>query len=649
MQLQIRLLGCVELRVDGKVIASGTAKRRAVLAALAVEANRAVSLPRLAEMIWAASPPASAVANLRSYAGGLRRTLGGRLIAHRNAYELRLAPHELDVAEFHRLADEGRALLAAADPAGAVTSLTAALAQWRGPSGEGMPRGTALDNRWASLDEQRLQVFEELVEARLTVGEHGRLPPELRGHLADHPLRERAWGQLMLALYRCGDASAALAVYQDARAVLGDQLGIEPGEELVALHRAVLDRASGLGFIPIPAPVAAGSASLSPARAGAGVVSPAGPTGGAIWAAPRELPADPVTFVGREREITEVVTALRAGGPAAVIANGGFGSGKTALAIRAAHVVAAEFPDGQVFVDLGKRTSATPGGLLARVLRSLGVAPAEVPEDTDERAGRFRSLIAGRRLLLVVDGVTRTAQVRPLLPAGPGPALIVVGQRRLGGLDDVRQVTLPPLAAVDARDLLEALVGRARLAGDPAATGELVRLCAGSVLVLRIVGARLAARPAMSVETLVGQLADGRERLDLLDYEDLSVRRSIDTMAAALRAEDEMVGPLLALLGGAPDAPLQPERVARQLGISSARLRRTLDDLTDAHLVYLEEPEGYRLPAFVRECAAELATAPTVATCPHDRSAGRPVSRLTDHRDPSGPGRSAPMEIVRRA
>ncbi|WP_433386321.1 hypothetical protein [Micromonospora sp. KLBMP9576] len=235
-----------------------------------------------------------------------------------------------------------------------------------------------------------------------------------------------------------------------------------------------------------------------------------------------------------------------------------------------------------------------------------------------EPAGWFRSLVAGRRLLLVVDGVTRAAQVRPLLPAGPGPGLIVVGQRRLGSLDGVRGVPLRPLAAADAHDLLAALAGPQRLAVDPAATGELVRLCAGSVLALRVAGTRLAARPGLSVDTLVGQLADGRERLDLPDYEDLSARASLDTAVAAVRADDEAAGRLLALLGARPDALLQPERVGRQLGISAARMRRTLDDLADAHLLQVRrtEPGGHLLPALVREYAAELAAVPTVAAHP---------------------------------
>ncbi|SCG69489.1 AfsR/SARP family transcriptional regulator [Micromonospora halophytica] len=621
MKLQIRLLGSMELCVDDQVVTPGAAKRRALLAGLAIEANQAVSLQQLTGMVWSDAPPASAVANLRSHAAGLRRALGDRVVSRPNAYELRLAPHELDVTEFHRLAGEGRALLTTADPASAVTTLTAALSHWRGASGDGLPRGTALDSRWASLDEQRLQVFEELAEARLAAGEHGQLLPQLRVHLAAHPLRERAWGQLMLALYRCGDVPAALTVYRDARTVLDEELGIEPGEDLANLHRAMLDRAADLAYTPPAVPVT--TTTVPPAPPGDALTPAALPTGSVGWTVPRELPADLVTYVGRARETAAVVTALSGTSPATVVVTGAFGSGKTALAVRAAHTVASAFPDGQVFVDLGHQRSASPGEVLARVLRALGVAPAGVPESTDERAGWFRSLVAGRRLLLVVDGVTRAAQVRPLLPAGPGPALLVVGQSRLSSLDGVRQVTLCPLAAAEARELLGTLAGPQRLVADASATAELVRLCAGSVLALRIAGMRLAARPDRSVQAMIDQLADGREQLDLLDYEDLSVRASLATVVAAVRAEDEVAGQLLTLLGAAPDAPLQPDRAARQLGVSAPRLRRALDDLVETHLVRRDEPGRYRLPGLVREYAAELTAASPAAA---QLLTGRPVA-----------------------
>ncbi|MFJ6167340.1 BTAD domain-containing putative transcriptional regulator [Micromonospora orduensis] len=611
MQLQIRLLGTMELCVDGQVVTPGAAKRRAVLAGLAMEANHVVSLPRLAEMVWPEAPPTSAVANLRTHAAALRRVLGDRLVARPNAYELRLAPGELDVAEFQRLIGEGRAL-AAVQAADAIATLSAALACWHGPSGDGLPRGTALDNRWTTLDEQRLQVFEELAEARLAAGQHGHVLPELRGHLAAHPLRERAWGQLMLALYRCGDAPAALTVFRHARTVLHEQLGIEPGEELVGLHRAMLDRAPELAYTPVSAPPV--TAPPVPARSAPG------------WTVPRELPATPATFVGRTRETSEILAALGDAAPAAVVVAGAAGSGKTALVVRAAHTVAGNFPDGQVFVDLGYETAMTPGEVLARVLRALGVAPADVPPNTDERAGWFRSLVARRRLLLVVDGVTRAAQVRQLLPAGPGPALIVVGQRHLSSLDGVRRVTLHPLDGVPAHDLLAAFAGPERLVADPAATAELARLCAGSVLALRIAGSRLAGSPAMPVAGLVRELRDGPDRLDLLAYEDLSVRASLAAGVAAVRSDDEVAGRLLELLATQPDHPAVLDRAATQLGVSTQRVRRALEGLVDAYLVHRAAAGRYTLPALVRDYAAEVALPPPPTRPVTKRRAHPPVA-----------------------
>ncbi|MGC4747615.1 AfsR/SARP family transcriptional regulator [Micromonospora sp. DT201] len=260
MKIDVRLLGTVELRVDDQLVTVGAAKRRAVLAGLALEANRPVSLDRLSQMVWAGSTPASAVANLRSHVAGLRRAVGDRIVAHPGGYELRLAAGELDVVEFLRLAGDARAGRDNVAPVTVIGRLTDALAQWRGPAGGGVPRSTSLDNRWATLDEQRLQIFEELAEVRLTVGEHADLLADLREHLAAHPLRERAWGQLMLALFRCGDTPAALSAYRAARDSLYDQLGIEPGSELAALHRAMLDRSPELGWAPPvvvePVPVA---------------------------------------------------------------------------------------------------------------------------------------------------------------------------------------------------------------------------------------------------------------------------------------------------------------------------------------------------------------------------------------------------------
>ncbi|MGY4899303.1 BTAD domain-containing putative transcriptional regulator [Micromonospora aurantiaca (nom. illeg.)] len=599
MQLDIRLLGPVELRVGGRRVAPGPGKRRAVLAGLALAANRSVSLDRLAAMVWSDVPPPSATANLRSHLAALRRMVGDRLVTRPNGYELRMQPDELDVTEFHRLAENGRTALVRGYALDAVPALDAALALWRGAAGEGLPTGTTLDNRWASLEEQRLQVFEVLTDARLAVGRHAELLPGLREHLAAYPLRERAWGQLMLALYRCGEVPAALAAYRDARARLDQHLGIEPGEELAALHRAILERAPDVSYTR-PPPVIAAPSTADPA--------PAAETGRTV---PRELPPDLVTFVGRTREAGEVSTGATGRAPAVVVVTGPPGSGKTGLAVHAAHAVAGEFTDGQIFVDVAYRASVTPAELLARVLRALGVAPGDMPDSADERAGRLRSLTAGRRLLLVLDGVTGAAQVRPLLPASPGPALIAVARRALGNLDGVRRVALSPLAEPGARELLAALAGPERLASDPGATAELIGLCAGSVLALRVAGSRLATWPGMPVAALVGELTAGGSTLDLLSYDDLSVRASLAAAVAGVASEDEVAGRLFELLAACPEAPAAVDRAAAELGESTERIRRAMEGLVDAHLVARDGAARYRLPALVRDYAAELSTVPS--------------------------------------
>ncbi|MCP3786848.1 AfsR/SARP family transcriptional regulator [Micromonospora sp. A3M-1-15] len=599
MEIHVRLLGTMELWVDGRQLTPGATKRRTVLAALALEANRPVSLHSLAGMVWS-DPPSSAVANLRSHAAALRQAVGDRLLARPQAYELRLGSGELDVTHFQRLAEEGRSRLSERDPAGAIDALTAAMNQWRGTAGDGLSRGTLLDNHWASLEEQRLQASEDLIDAQLAVGAHGDVLPQLRRLLSAHPLRERSWGQLIVALYRRGDVPAALVAYREARAALRDQLGIEPGEELQSLHRAVLDR----------------SPELSQEAPSATVAVPEDVKRRADRPVPRELPASLGAFVGRTREHAELLAALSDPTSAAAVVSGAAGSGKTTLAVRAAHAVAGRFPDGQVYLDLQYQPSFSGDEVLARVLRALGVDGAAISERACERAGRVRSLLAERRILIVVDGVTHAAQVRALVPAGPGSALIVVTQRHLRSLDGVRRVDLDPLPAEDGRALLVALGCGERLAAAPVAADELLRLCGGSPLALRIVGSRLAARPSATAAALVAELRDPRRRLDLLADDDLSMRQRLDLAFTAVRADDELVGQVFALLGGEPEAVLPPEDAAVRLGVPAERVWRALEKLLDSHLVYLDAAGGYRLPQLVREYAAELPTMPALHSLP---------------------------------
>jgi DNA-binding SARP family transcriptional activator len=277
MPLQLCLLGNVELYVGGHLAGLGPAKRRAMLAALALEADQPVSLTRLVEAVWVGPAPRSAVANLRTHATALRRILGDRIVAVPGGYRLHLGREQVDAYEFLRMAERGRRALGTGDALQAMLQLTAALGLWRGANaGDGLSRGTWLDPHFAGLDEQRLRALEDLVEARLALADHRDVLPTLRQHLARHPLRERAWGQLMLALYRADDSAGALETYQSARAALRDQLGVEPGPDLTALQHAILQRDPALAPPPVrpPAPIASAPGLGACARRPAGQLRP---------------------------------------------------------------------------------------------------------------------------------------------------------------------------------------------------------------------------------------------------------------------------------------------------------------------------------------------------------------------------------------
>jgi DNA-binding SARP family transcriptional activator len=244
--LHIKLLGFVQVFRDGHLVPLRANKRLALLAALALNCNEPVSLENLSRALWGDKPPRSAVANLRNYARDLRRAVDDRIITVTGGYQLSLQPGERDVDEFRHQAERGQTALAAGDPAAAVTALSAALALWRGPAGQGLRMDTALDVELTSLDDERLVVFDALVEARLNLDQHDALVPILRKHLYHHPLRERSWAQLMLAQYRAGSAATALATYAEARSVIRDELGIEPDPQLTDLHRAILNRSPAL-------------------------------------------------------------------------------------------------------------------------------------------------------------------------------------------------------------------------------------------------------------------------------------------------------------------------------------------------------------------------------------------------------------------
>jgi hypothetical protein len=476
------------------------------------------------------------------------------------------------------------------------------LALWRGAAGDGLPRGTSLDARLTALEEQRLDVFEDYVQARIATHADADVAAELRRHLAQHPLRERAWWQLMLVLYRSGNAAAALAAYAEARAALGEQLGIEPGNALVVLQRAILHRDPLLDETGSGPPTVATSA-----PAAAGVQPWTGPS------VPRQLPRDVGRLIGRTAELTAVVDVLRAAdagtGPSVVTVSGRGGVGKSALAVRAAHLVAEEFRDGQIVVDLGGTDLGlpprSPDDVVGQVLRAFGIVPNDVPQTADERAARYRSLVTGRRFLLLLDDVATAAQVRPLIPGGDGGTLLVTARRPLATLDGVVRVEVAPLGPGAATRLLAEHVGRARIAADPGSAAQLVRLCAGLPLALQIVGARLASRPDMPLSLFATQLCE--HPLNGLQLDDLSVRERFAAEYLAAAAEDELAARSFRLLGLQPGGQVTSQSAAAQLEEPAGLVFHALEQLVDARLAESPRPGYYRVPDLLRLYATELA------------------------------------------
>ncbi|GLY79538.1 AfsR/SARP family transcriptional regulator [Actinoallomurus iriomotensis] len=592
--MDFRVLGPVTVRTDsGERVASG-GKLWTFAALLLVHPGETVARERVITEIWNGAPPPSAGANLRTYAMGLRRLLGsraGRFTGHPAGYRLDVEPVDVDLCVFERHAAAGRAALPG-DPATAAEHFGRALGLWRGAPLAGPRHGPVLAMTAEILDEQRLNVGEDRFAALLDLGRYEEAAGGLRRHLAGHPLRERAWVQLMTALYRQGDPAAALAAYADARAALADGLGIDPGEELRALQQVVLRRDE-----------------LPPPRRALITATVA-----AEPAAPRQLPRVTPFFVGRAAELAAIRSALEAvpDGPVAVAVHGPGGVGKSALVLRAAHAAAARFPDGQLYADL-RGTSLTSAPVpattvLARFLRALDVPSAEISGDPDEDAARLRSVLADRRLLVVLDNAAGAEQVTPLLPATAGCAVLITGRRPLDPLD---AIVLPvnPLSEAEAVRLLAELAGTERIDAEPEAAARVVRHGDRLPLAVRVAGARLAARPEWPVAMLADRLDDDAARLDELRHGDLAVRTCLRVGYRDLAAADPVAARALRLAGAAGLSHVRAQAVAALLDDVPRVARDALDRLADAQLVHAEGPDSYRMHDLVRLFAAELASA----------------------------------------
>jgi DNA-binding SARP family transcriptional activator len=620
--MDFRILGPVEVWHEGRPLHLGPAKQRAVVAKLLQHPNRVVSASKLIDAVWGHGPPGSAPAILHTYIYRLRQALrsgvDGRtgeepLLTRPPGYMLRVKEGQLDLDRFDSMVATAREATARGDHETAARVLGSALSLWRG---EPFANVTSEELRRDAigLDERRLAALEARIDADLQLGRHHDLISELTTVVAEHPLRERLHGQLMVALYRSGRPADALASYRRLRQMLTRELGLEPNSALQRLERAILLADPSLDP-PVPVRPAQVIRAGPPASA-----RPSAPDVSRATAPvrPRQLPPDTASFAGREQELAQLAHLLgqvTADGPTVIVAiNGLAGVGKSALAVRAAHRLSAHFPDGQLYIDLQGSTAGVaprrPGEVLGRFLRALGVDGRQLPANAEERAGLLRSLLAERRVLAVLDNAATAAQVRLLLPAGPGCAALVTSRRHLADLDGVVDLHLDVLTVDDALALLARRAGSHRVAAEPDSAAEVVRLCGGLPLALRIAGARLAARPAWSVRTLAGRLRNERLRLDELKLDGLAVRASLQVAYQELRdrpSEDADAARALRLLSLLDGADVGVPAAAALIDRSAQTTEVTLERLVDANLLESRAPARYRFHDLVRLFARERA------------------------------------------
>ncbi|MEV8092765.1 BTAD domain-containing putative transcriptional regulator [Kitasatospora sp. NPDC085879] len=584
------------------------AKQRALLAALLVRRGQVVPADVLADTVWDGRPPRTAATTLRNYVMRLRKALGEagqRLATEAGGYLLAADAEEFDADRFTRLRDLGHAQLRAGEPERAAAHYEQALALWRGPALVDIPSEVLRGAETGRLAEARLDVLEGRTEAVLALGRHTELLGELRSLTAAHPERERLWAQLMTALYRSGRQSEALAVYGQVRRVLADELGVDPGSELRAVHCGILRADPAL------------AAPVRTARTRTVLVTPF------------QLPPDLTDFTGRAAEVADLAGRLAAAGdgaarraPLIAVVSGQPGAGKSALVQHAAHAARGAHPDGTLYADLrgSRRQPAAPHAVLGSFLLALGVPAAAVPPGTEARTALFRSLLAGRRMLVVLDDARDSAHVRPLLPAGPGNAALITARTRLPDLGGAHPVHLGPLPADEAREFLARLLGPVRSAAEPRALTQLAAACGGLPLALRICGARLASRPSWTVRHLVERLADEGRALDELCLGSLDVRA---VFAAGCESLDPPTARAFHLLALAPTDTVGLATAARLLGEPPARAERVLERLADAGLLTAREPGRYRYEPLLRAYARERAPHRPAPAWPDPRTTRR--------------------------
>jgi DNA-binding SARP family transcriptional activator/Tfp pilus assembly protein PilF len=653
--LRVGVLGPVLAWNNEQELPVGQPRQQAVLGILAMRANRVISRSELVDAVWGQDPPPSAEGGVYTYVAGLRRIFEpgrslrgpGRILVSSGAgYVLHLVPGQPDAVAFEQYLHRARQMRKSGDLTAVAATLQTALGLWRGVAFAGVP-GPFADTERARLGELKSAAEEEKTDALIALGRHEEVLADLTAMVAEHPLRERMRGLLMLALYRSGRQAEALRVFAEGRKVLAEELGIDPGAELSRIHQQVLTTDPGLDITTAPS-----AASAPPAR-------------------PAHLPAEAPGFSGRHEELAALHGLLDDRGAVPVVVISGMaGVGKTALAIRFGRQVARRFPDGQLYVNLRGFDPSLPPLESAEALRfildALGVPQQRIPVDVEGRAALFRSMADGKRLLIVLDNASGAAQVRPLLPGSPDCLVVITSRNEMTGLvaaDGARPISLDVLSEREAHEMLNRRLGNERVLDDPESAAQIIEACARLPLALSIAVGLAASRPAgrasRSLAEVAGELREARGGLDVLEADDAVT----DVRAVFSWSYDQLSEPaarMFRLLGVHPAPDISLSAAASLAALPRAEAGVALRELVRTHMIAEPVHSRYTLHELLRAYAADQAERQDSAD--DRREAARRVldhylysaleaaskfraNRATPRPDPPAPGVS-PIEVT---
>lgn len=621
--LEFRVLGPVQVWLSGVEVQLGGSKQRTVLAALLLAHGRVVTDGSLSALLWGDEPPRTSGAQIYTYVSRLRRTLGdaGSLVRNGQGYALRAPGAWLDLDEYVALARRGRAALEQGRPDVASVQLAAALGLWRGAA---LGSGTEFlaETEAAALEESRLDTQELWVEAELALGRCRELISDLTALVAAHPLRERFRAQLMTALWRSHRRADALRVFFEGRELLADELGVDPSPLLTELYEEIVAEPPDA---PPTVPPTVPTGGAAPSATGTGTRGPV--------TVPAMLPPDLADFTGRRSETDRLcrwlgvdagtVPASRrtapgpdpgAGRPRLALVSGPPGVGRSSLAVHVAQQARAAYPDGQLFVDLGAPGEARVPvrDVLAWFLRALGAGPDDIPSDTQERAQVYRSLLARRRVLVVLENAVSDEQVRLLLPAGAGCGVLITSTEPLAAVPVDRQIDLGPFDIAEAMLFLRRAGAHQRVQVERAAALELIDSCGRFPLALRILSLQLSRKPHWSLRRMVAHLRAEATRLDRLQAGALCIRPALDRLFDAV--EDGRLTQLR-ILADLPTPTFTAEAVGRLLGLSECVAEHILEYLLDRRLLEVAGPDAgrralYSFPPLTRLAARDVRRGP---------------------------------------